>query len=92
MIGQGVDHPLSRRECELIAVLVQAHAEFGLGATFTSSAIAHLWGQPCTGSLAGLVLHGYAFQRRGEDGIVYALSEKGFALFAGLEAPEATEP
>lgn len=83
-----IDHPLNTRERELIDVLVAMHAEFGLAATFTSSAIAHVWGQPCTGSVAGLVLHGYAHQRRGDDGIVYSLSEKGFALFAGVEIPE----
>lgn len=83
-----IDHPLNTRERELIDVLVAMHSEFGLAAQFTSDAIAHVAG-PCAGSLAGLALHGYAHQRSGAQGIVYSLSEKGFALFAGVEIPPA---
>lgn len=77
--------PLNQRERALITVLVEMHAEFGIHATFTSDAISHIWDQPCAGSLAGLTMLGYVKQRSGKDGIVYSLTEKGFALFAGVE-------
>lgn len=81
-----LDNPLNKRERELVDVLVAMHREFGIAAQFTTAAVSHMAG-PCAGSLAGLALHGYALQRRGGEGIVYSLSEKGFALFAGIEMP-----
>jgi hypothetical protein len=80
------EHPLNSRERALINVLVEMHAELGITSRFTSKAIEHIYG-PCTGSLAGLVVHGYARQQSSNDGIVYSLTEKAYALFAGIDAP-----
>ena len=76
--------PLGIRERDILDVLVQLHGELGLEKQFTSEAVAHVAG-PCAGSLAGLALRGYVRQRSTADGIVYAVTEAGFALFAGIE-------
>lgn len=81
-----INHPLNRRERNLVDLLVQMHAEFGLAANFTSEAVAHING-PSAGSLAALVMHGYAQQVREGGQIGYRLTEKGFALHAGIEVP-----
>lgn len=76
--------PLNPRERDILDLVVQLHGEYGLDKQFTSDTIALIAG-PCAGSLAGLTLKGYVTQRNSDDGIVYAATENGYALFAGIE-------
>lgn len=77
--------PLGQRERAILDVLVQMHGEYGIEKRFTGAAVEHVVGTPCPGSLAGLALKGYVSQQSSADGIVYAVLEAGYALFAGVE-------
>ena len=76
---------LPERERVLLALLVQMHSEFGLSSRFTSEAVALITGEPCAGSLAGLTMAGYIAQRNAPEGIVYCVTENGYAKHAGIE-------
>ncbi len=76
--------PLNTRERDILDILIQLHGEYGPQKHFTGSAIAHIAG-PCAGSLAGLTLKGYVYQRSSEEGLVYCATEAGYMLFAGIE-------
>lgn len=76
--------PLNTRERDVLDTLVTLHGELGLDKQFTSEAIALAAG-PCAGSLAGLAMKGYATQRNSDEGIVYQVTEQGYALYANIE-------
>jgi hypothetical protein len=81
------DTGLTGRERELVDVLAALGREFGISATYTTDALMHITGDQWAGSLAGLVMAGYATQEKSpeDQGIGYRLSEKGWALFAGID-------
>lgn len=85
------NHPgqIGDQELAVLQVLVQMHAEFsqdhGLATEFTADAITHVIGMPVTGSLAGLAMLGHIRQRSSPDGIMYSVTDKGYARFAGLD-------
>lgn len=76
--------PLNARERDILDVLVTLQGEYGIDKQFTREAISRIVG-PCAGSLAGLALKSYVTQRNSADGIVYQVTEAGFALYAGIE-------
>ncbi len=79
--------PPTNRERQVLDLLVAMHGEYGLDAHFTRAAIEHLLDSPAAGSLAGLALNAYITQRTQNNELVYAVTEQGFALYAGLDLP-----
>jgi hypothetical protein len=89
------DTGITDREKELLDVLASMHREFGLTASFTNDALAAVTGEQWAGSAVGLALRGLVVQdHAGHASVGYKVTEKGWAVFAGVdeELAEAPEP
>lgn len=77
---------LYERERKLIDVLASVHQEFGVTRPVTHQALQYLTDEAWAGSLANLALYGYIKAEKApeENAIGYVMTEKGWALFAGV--------